>query len=76
MQSRRHAHSRIILLSENHRVYLDAVVYTRLTGAIEKEHPEFYFKLLALTKMIQILGYKEPTMAEVVMKESPVKFYK
>ena len=63
-------------LVKDHTVYLDAVVYTRLMGAIEKDHPDFYVKLLALRKMIQIPGYKEPTMAEVVMKENPIKFYK
>ena len=35
-------------------------------GAIEKDHPEYYIKLLALRKMIQIPGYKESTMAENV----------
>jgi hypothetical protein len=45
-------------------------------AAIEKDHPEYYIKLLALRKMVQIPGYKEPTMAEVVMKENPIKFYK
>lgn len=63
-------------LAKDHTVYLDAVVYTRLMAAIEKDHPEYYIKLLALRKMIQIPGYKEPTMAEVVMKENPIKFYK
>jgi hypothetical protein len=63
-------------LVKDHTIYLDDVVYTRLMAAIERNHPDYYLKLLALRKMIKIPGYKEAAMAEVVMKDNPVKFYK
>lgn len=51
-------------------------VYHRLMNVIEKDHPEYYTKLLGLNKKLQILGHREPVMADVLMREDPIKFYK
>lgn len=64
-------------LVKNKVIYVEAsMVYKRLLKAIEIYHSAYYAKFMGLKKLIQIPGYAEPTMAEVVMKSNPLKFYK
>lgn len=61
----------------NHDIYIDNdLVYKRLMRNIENKYPRYYTKLQGLSKRINIPGYAENTMAEVAMKEDPVRFYK
>lgn len=62
---------------KNKLIYVDSTfVYKPLMNAIEKDFPEYYTKLLGVRKLITIPGYKESIMAEVVINENPIKFYK
>lgn len=62
---------------KNKLIYVDsAFVYKPLMNALEKNFPEYHTKLLGTKKIITISGYKEPVMAEVVISENPIKFYK
>lgn len=58
-------------------IYVDSgCVYDRVMKTLEKNYTDYYNKLLGLRKMIIMPGVKEPTMAEVLMINNPVKFYK
>lgn len=64
-------------LVKDKTVYVHATsVYHKLMNTIEKKYPEYYTKTQGLNKKLQILGYKDPVAASVIMKNDPVKFYK
>ena len=64
-------------LVKDKEIYVDTgTVYKSLMLAIEKNHPEYYTRLLGLRKLITISEKDGPVMADAAMRENPVKFYK
>lgn len=57
-------------------IYAGPYVYQPLMSNISKHYPEYYTKVLGTKKMITMPGYREPVMAELAMKDDPIRFYK
>lgn len=55
---------------------VDLSIDKPLMFAIRKKDPKYYAKILGTKKLINFSGYDKPVMAEVVMMEHPIKFYK
>ena len=59
---------------EKKQIKLQKEAYYALNSAL-KQFPDYYNRVLGIRKRIDFLGYEQPVLVSILLKDDPIKFY-